>query len=276
MADASSAEETIFEQIAIDRVADAVVDQIEQLIVSGVLRPGQKLPPERELSDALGVSRPKLREAFQTLVGRGLVDIRRSEGAFIKPLTNEALSGAMIDLFARHRSAFLDFLEYRREQESFAAHLAAQRATETDHDILRALLQEMETAHNENDLRAEAEIDLRFHMAIIDASHNAMMVHVMRSIYALMSRGVFYNREFLFGRAGTRRELLEHHQAIADAVISGDTSAAAAASEAHIDYIERAYRTADDEDRRRSVARKRRQVGPSLPRQYRSRNGVGI
>ncbi|MEM9146793.1 MAG: FadR/GntR family transcriptional regulator [Pseudomonadota bacterium] len=273
MADASSAEETIFEQIAIDRVADAVVDQIEQLIVSGVLRPGQKLPPERELSEALGVSRPKLREAFRTLGSRGLVEIRRSEGAFINSLTNSALSNAMIDLFARHRSALLDFLEYRREQESFAAHLAAQRATETDHEILRSLIDDMETAHQTEDFSTEAETDLRFHMAVIEASHNAMMVHVMRSIYALMARGVLYNREFLVGRAGTRHEIMEQHRAICDAVIAGDCSAAAAASEYHLDYIERAYRTADDEDRRRSVARKRRQVGPALPRFTRSRSG---
>lgn len=271
MADASSAEETVFEQIAIDRVADAVVDQIEQLIVSGTLRPGQKLPPERELSEALGVSRPKLREAFKTLVGRGLVEIRRSEGAFIQPLTGPAISAPMIDLFARHRSALLDFLEFRREQESFAAHLAAQRATETDHGILRDLKEQMQHAHDEGDPTAEAETDLRFHMAVIDAAHNAMMVHVMRSIYALMSRGVFYNREFLVGREGSRRDILDQHLAIADAVIAGDTTAAAAASEFHIDYIERAYRAADDQDRRRSVARKRLQIGPVLPHRQRTR-----
>lgn len=270
-ADATSAEETIFEQIAVDRVADAVVDQIEQLIVTGVLRPGQKLPPERELSDALGVSRPKLREAFQTLVGRKLVEIRRSEGAFIRPLTSDAIAAPMIELFARHRGAFLDFIEYRREQESFAAHLAAQRATEADHETLRTILKEMEEAVRREDPNAEAEADLRFHMAVVDAAHNAMMVHVMRSIYALMSHGVLYNREVLLGRLGVREEILEQHRAIAEAVCSGNSGAAAAASEFHIDFIERAYRSADDQDRRRTVSRKRRPNGPVLPNQHRSR-----
>lgn len=271
MADASTPRSTIFEQIEVDRVSDAVVEQIEQLIVSGVLRPGERLPPERELSEALGISRPKLREALQTLAERGLVEIRRSEGAFIAPLTGAALSPAMIDLFARNRAAFLDFLEFRREQESFAAHLAAQRATGEDHDHLRGAVAAMTDAHEANDIAAEAECDLRFHMAVVEAAHNAMVVHVMRSIYALMNRGVFYNREFLYGRAGTRAALLEQHRRIAEAVIAGEPEAAAAASEAHLDFVERAYRTAEDDERRRAVARKRRLLSASLPTPLRRR-----
>ncbi len=265
MGDATASRTSIFEEIEVDRVSDAVVDQIEQLIVSGVLRPGERLPPERELSDALGVSRPKLREALQTLAARELLEIRRSEGAFIASLTGAALSPAMIELFARNRSAFLDFLEFRREQESFAAHLAAQRATAADHETLRVVIDSMTMAHEANDIAAEAACDLRFHMAIAEAAHNSMIIHVMRSIYALMSRGIFYNREFLYGRPGTRAALHDQHRRIADAVIAGDPDGAAAASESHLDFIERAYRTAEDEERRRAVARKRRLLSASLP-----------
>lgn len=262
MAGASEIGFGIFEQVGIDRVADAVVEQIEQLIVTGVLAPEQKLPPERELAEELGVSRPKLREAFRVLAARGLVEVRRSEGAYIRPLTGTAMAPAMVELFERHRIAFLDFLEYRREQESFAAHLAAQRATEADHDTLGRILAEMAAAETADDWTLGAEVDLRFHMAVAEAAHNAMMVHVMRSIYALMSRAVSLNRAFLDARAAeaARPVLLEQHREIAEAVIAGRPDAAAEASERHIDHIERAFRTAEDDDRRRAVALKRRRL----------------
>jgi GntR family transcriptional repressor for pyruvate dehydrogenase complex len=266
MADSAGSERGIFEQIDLDRVADAVVHQIERLIVAGVLRPGQKLPPERELAEEFGISRPKLREAFGVLASRDLIEIRRSEGAFIRPITSAALSPAMIELFARHREAFLDFLEYRREQESFAAHLAAQRATDADHEAIALLLAEMEEADLANDPDREAELDLRFHMAVVEAAHNAMLVHVMRSIYALMTRGVAHTRRFLESRAAARGILLAQHREIAEAVMRGDAAGAAEAAERHIDHVAHAYRTAEDEDRRRAVARKRRCLaGPPAP-----------
>ncbi|GMG85283.1 FCD domain-containing protein [Paralimibaculum aggregatum] len=250
----------VFEQVEMDRVADAVVEQIEQLIICGVLRPGQKLPPERELAEALGVSRPKLREAFQTLTARGLVEIRRSEGAFVQPLTGAALSPALIELFARNRSAFLDFLEFRREQESFAAHLAAQRATDADREILADLLAQMEAAQAAGERERESALDSAFHMAVIEAAHNTLIVHVMRAIYALMTRSTFYDRGFLYRAPGAKEALLAQHRAIVAAIEAGDPEAAAAASDRHHDFVERAYRASEDEDRRRAVAVKRRSM----------------
>lgn len=271
MDDTSHIPGTIFEQVDIDRVADAVVDQIERLIVTGVLQPGQRLPPERELSDSLGISRPKLREAFQVLAGRGLVEIRRSEGAFIRALSAEALSPPMIELFARHRPAFLDLLEYRREQESFAAHLAAVRATAADIETLFGLLDRMEAAFAEDDARTEARLDFELHMAIIEAAHNAVLVHVMRSIYALMTEAVARNRDFMADRPGARKTLLDQHREICEAIRRSHPEDAAEASERHIDFVAHAFREGEDETRRIAVARKRRtlrtrRAGAPVPR----------
>ncbi len=260
MADTADMDDTVFEPVDLDRVADAVVEQIEGLIVSGVLEPGQKLPPERELAEALGVSRPKLREAFQALAARGLVEIRRSEGAFIRPLQGPALSEPMVALFARHRAAFLDFVEFRREQEGFAAHLAAQRATPADREILGLVIAEMEAARKAEDLDREAALDLRFHRSVVEASHNAIAVHVMRSVYALMGERGFYDRGVLYRQPGGGARLLEQHKAIAEAILAGDSEAAVAASERHLDHLERVHRLSEDEDRRASVARKRRSL----------------
>ncbi|MEM1345518.1 MAG: FCD domain-containing protein [Pseudomonadota bacterium] len=249
--------ESVFEPIDVDRVADAVVDQIEDLILAGVLRPGQKLPPERALSETLDVSRPKLREAIHVLEERGLLRIRRNEGAFVEPLTGEVLTPAMLALCTRHRGAFFDFLEYRRDQEAFAAHLAAHRATPADHEALYHAIEAMEAGIEGGSDSERTDLDLSFHMAVAAAAHNAILMHTLRAIYALMTRGAFHDTRRLYGAGATREELLRQHRAIAEAVEAGDAERAAAAAEAHVDYVERTCRTAEDEHRRERIARKR-------------------
>ncbi len=251
------AETKIFERIDLDSIAEAVVVQIERLIIGGVLKGGQKLPSERELSETMDVSRPKVREAIKILEERNLLTVRHGEGTFVKPLAGAALSPAMIDLFSRHPSAFYDYLEFRREVEGFAAFTAAQRATAEDKEILRRHLSDMESAHQQGDAALEAEADVAFHIAIVDAAHNAMLIHMMASIYELMSRGVFYNRKYLVDLSDARDVLLKQHRAIADGVLKGDPEAAASAAEAHLDFVESRFRDSDDVSRRASLARKR-------------------
>ncbi len=193
-----------FEPIEVDTVAEAVIEQIERLLVDGVLRSGQRLPPERELAERLGVSRLKLRDALAALEARGLVVARQGDGTYVAALIGTALSPAMLELFARHPAAFLGYLEFRQETEGFATFLAAQRATETDRTIIRRIIEAMREAHTDFDPAREADLDVKFHAAIVDAAHNAMLSQVMASIYELIARGVFYNRNFLYGRADAR------------------------------------------------------------------------
>jgi GntR family transcriptional repressor for pyruvate dehydrogenase complex len=265
------AERKIFEPIDLDSVAEAVVVQIERLIIGGVLKGGQKLPSERELSESMDVSRPKVREAIKILEDRDLLTVRHGEGTFVKPLAAAALSPTMIDLFARHPSAFYDYLEFRREVEGFAAFAAAQRATSEDKEILRRKLADMEEAHLKGDDAREAEVDVAFHISIVDAAHNAMLIHMMASIYQLMSRGVFYNRKHLIDLNDARDALLDQHRAIAMGVLDGDPEAAANAAEAHMDFVENRFRDSDDVSRRASLARKRLLLVDSDRRSYRQR-----
>ena len=247
----------LFESIDHDLVADAVVQQIERLIVSGVLKGGQKLPSEREMAELMGVSRPKLRDAIKVLEERGLVTVRHGDGTFVARLTAAALTPAMIELLSRHRSAFYDYLEFRREVEGFASFAAAQRATEADREILRGLIAEMERAHADADTTREAELDTEFHIAVVDAAHNSMLIQVMASIYELMSRRMFHNRRFLYELPDARDALLDQHRAIADAVIGGDPERAARAAEEHIDFVEAGFRDGEEAARREGISRKR-------------------
>jgi len=260
----SEAPETPFEPVGIGRVADAVVERIEQLIVSGVLQPGRKLPPERELAEALDVSRPKLREALHRLEAEGLLEIRRSDGAFVRPLSGPVLSPPMVALCTRHPAAFQDFLEYRREQEALAARYAASRATPEDHAAIGAAAESMERHAGASALDEMARVDLDFHMAVIEAAHNAMLLHVMRSMYDLMARGVFARRDRLYRSAETRGALIAQHRRIADAVLAREPGEAAAAAAAHIDFVAAAFREAEADSERGRTARLRR-IASGMP-----------
>ncbi len=249
---------TPFEPVGHESVADAATSQIEDLIASGVLRQGAKLPSERELADMLGISRPKLREALQTLEERGLVTTKHGEGTFVSALTGQAMLPALLALYGRHEPAFFDYLEYRREQECFAAGLAAERATKADKARITEILTAMETAWKEGDADASRETDYALHTAIVDASQNATMIHMMGSIFELTRQSVFYNRDFLKTIDGSGKMLLDQHITLGQAIIDGDAEAARQAAGDHIDFVERSFRLGLEQERRETLAEKRR------------------
>lgn len=231
----------IFSPIGHKSVVDSVVTQVEVLILEGILRDGARLPSERQLAEQMDVSRPKVREALKQLEDRDLIIVRHGEGTFVAPLIGAAMSPALIALYARHKGAFLDYLEFRAEQEGFAAALAAGRATDADKEILTALMAELDKAHETRDSAASNDADIRFHAAIIDASHNSLLVHTMASIYALSRQNLFYNRAFLSTLDSTGGTLLAQHREIFEAVVTGDPPRATKAAKDHIDFVKQSY-----------------------------------
>lgn len=249
---------TLFEPIGHESLADAVVAQIEDLIASGILKQGRKLPSERDLADMLKVSRPKLREALHTLEERNLVTTRHGEGTFVSPLTGQAMLPALLALYGRHEPAFFDYLEYRREQEGFAARLAARRATRADKERLEDILQDIEKAWKDGDSDASRKADFALHSAIVDASQNATLIHMMASIFDLTQRGVFYNRDFLKTIDGSGDKLFQQHVELGRSVIDGDEERAEKAAFDHIDFVEQSFRMGLEQQRREAMAEKRR------------------
>lgn len=247
----------MFDRITHEPVADLVVRQIEDMIVQGVLAEEARLPSERDLAQQFDVSRPRVRDALKTLEARGLLSIRHGEGTFVAKLSGQAMSPALIALFARHGLAFRDYLEYRREQEAFAARLAAERAAPSDLAAIERELSALEAADETGDVEASREADVRFHAAIVNASHNAMLIHMMTSIYDLTRRGVFYNRSFLRSLDGTGAKLLAQHREIARAVLASAPDAAEAAARAHLDFVERSYKVEQQKQANEARARKR-------------------
>ena len=246
-----------FHKVETEKLSQAVARQIEALILRGILRPGERLPSERDLADRLGVSRPSLRDALADLESRSLLATRPGAGVYVADVLGSAFSPALIQLFATHDEAVFDYLAFRRDMEGLAAERAATLASDTDLAVIDAILQKMEAAHALRDPTTEAALDAQFHMAIIEASHNVVMLHMMRSMFDLLRQGVFYNRQTMFKNRATRDALLDQHRAINAGLQDRNPSTARAAVAAHLAYVEQALADQIKADRNEVIARQR-------------------
>lgn len=246
-----------FQKIQPEKLSNSVVRQIELLVLRGILRPGERLPAERELSDRMGVSRPSLREAIAELQERGLLVARPNAGIYVAEVLGSAFSPALVDLFGKHEEAVFDYLAFRRDMEGLAAERAARLASDTDLAVIDAIFSKMEAAHQKRDPTDEAALDAEFHLAIIEASHNVLMLHMMRSMFDLLRQGVFYNRQMMFKARTTRDMLLDQHRAMNVALQSRDPAAARAAVEAHLGYVEEALVEQIKAEKHEEIARQR-------------------
>ncbi len=247
----------MFHPVGQGRVSAEIVHQIERLILEGVLRPGDRLPAERDLAGEFGVSRPTLREALGKLEASGLLTARQGGGTYVADVMHSIFGEPIIGLFGKHEKATGDYLEFREGIEAQAARWAAQRATSADHEILTSIMQRMEAAHEKEDPDEEAQLDVELHIAVSDASHNIVMIQSLRSIYNLLEHGVFYNRYLLYGHKGGRDALLEQHRAIYDGVMARDPDRAEAAVRAHMKSVGAAWRESDAEAARNQTAERR-------------------
>ena len=205
----------------------------------------------------MGVSRPILRDAVADLEQRGLLAIRPNAGVFVAEVLGSAFSPALISLFASHDEAVFDYLAFRRDMEGLAAERAARLGSDTDLAVVNTIFHKMEAAHAKRDPSDEATLDAGFHMAIIEASHNVVMLHMMRSMYDLLQQGVFYNRQVLFRNRTTRDVLLDQHRAINDGLQARDPVVARQAVEAHMAFVVAAQNDQMRSNRNEAVARQR-------------------
>lgn len=174
-------------------------------------------------------------------------------GAFPDSPMGEPLTS----LLRAHPETAVDYLEFRRIVGSAAAWLAAQRATEEDRRELTQAFEAMAAAHEKDDPAEEAASDAEFHLAVYRASHNVVMLHIMRGIFDMLRQDVFYNRSRLYLRPGVRDLLLRQHRAIYEAIMQGDPEGARFAAEKHVNFTRDALNEAKQADARQAVAERR-------------------
>lgn len=246
-----------FQKVHPEKLSSSVVHQIELLILRGILRPGERLPSERELADRMGVSRPSLRDAISNLQDRKLLTSKANSGIFVADVLGSAFSPSLVGLFASHDEAVFDYITFRRDLEGMAAERAATYGTETDLKVVQTVMDKMEAAHSKRNPDEESELDVEFHLAIIDASHNVVMLHMMRSMLQLLREGVFYNRAIMFKQRLNRDTLLDQHRAINNALQARDPAGSRAAVESHLTFVEQALHNHKKEQKHEAIARQR-------------------
>lgn len=213
-------------------VSDGLSARLEQMILDGVLAPGGRLPSERELQSALGVSRVSIREALHALELKGLVDRRPGRGTIVVAPDRSARTGTMLARLSAGERDLLEVMDFRAAIEPPIAARAAGRATANDVRALRDLIDQMESSA---DVAGTIALDEAFHAAIARAAHNPLLVALLETATEWMaaSRGVALQSR------RRRSESIAAHRRIVDAIAAGDPDTAGRAMADHIDGVNR-------------------------------------
>lgn len=214
------------------RVFEGVAQQIQRLIVDGALRPGERLPPERELSARLGVSRSSVRDAIRILELAGLVVPRQGEGTVVADLSPESVAAPIAGILVRKRELLAELLDVRKMIEPALAARAAERAT--DEDLAR--LEEVLARQEAKARRGESTVDEdgEFHYQLALAARNG----VVRSILDVLMHLLRETRARSLQTPGRPRRSLDGHRRILEAIRRRDPRAAEAAIRRHLEEIE--------------------------------------
>ena len=225
-----------FERIASQRIYQQIVEQISRMIREGVLHPGDRLPPERQLAEEFGVSRAAVREALSALGLMGLVEVRQGEGTFVR-VSHEGLITPLALMLTMEQDELvgLELLEIRSALEAQAAYLAAQRRECEDLVTMENALNAMEAAIASGELGAEA--DWQFHHAVASASGNGLLLRIMRTLSDSMMESLHRYRERLLRIPTMDHTLLTEHRSILEAIQARDSVQAAERMRAHIDRV---------------------------------------
>ena len=222
-------------------VTDEAIVKIKEMLIRGELRPGDRLPPEKELSDALGLSRSSLREAVKALELIRVLDVRRGDGTYVTSLEPSLLLEAMsfvVDIHQDH--TVLDLFEVRRLLEPAAAAMATLRATSEDLARLTAMLDEVGPETSVEDLVAH---DVTFHGVICELSGNAYLSTLLESLSGRTLRARIWRG---FTEENSVERTLAEHRAIVEAMSLGNTDLVRSWVTVHISGVESWLRRAGE------------------------------
>lgn len=225
----------VFKPIRPKKISEEIVEQIKALISEGELKPGERVPSERELASLLGVSRPSVREAIMVLEAMGLVESRQGGGTFVRSLTENALSDPLTNLVGKNPKLLHALAEVRLGLETWSAYLAAQRATEEEIGEMEQLYAEMERQANSGGW--DADVDSKFHYAITAATHNTLQLHVLDTIHGLFHTTIQVALMEFYQKEGYIDRLLSHHRDILLAIKERDPDKARATMKTHLELV---------------------------------------
>ncbi len=245
----------LFSAVTPRKIPEAVYKQLVTLIATGRLKPGEKLPSERDMAADMGVSRQSVREAINKARTVGLIDVRQGGGTVVVSSVKELLKTPLSILLEEQAEKIFEFLDVRVLFEGWCAERAAGSAKAGDLRAMAAHLQEM--SRLEPGSGAWERADLAFHSAVAAASHNLVAIHIMEG---LKSSFTSYFKAKKFALGPERKDLLHRqHTGIYEAIRKRSADAARMRMQEHLDYvaevIRRDFLQTERKRRRRSGVR---------------------
>ena len=231
-----------FSQIKIETPVDQIIKQIRDLITSGQLKPGDKLPAERLLSQKLGVSRTHLRNALKKLEFYGILKALPQSGTVVAGMGLTALEGLITDMLNLQGSDFKSLVETRVILETNSARLAAENRTETDlKEIEQALIAHKKKVKYYNEYAVEE--DFLFHLKIAEASKNSVLQSLMLIIIPDIM--VYFKKYDVCGE-GRSTVAMEQHEIILEHIVNKDVESTGKAVNDHLKDILHFVRTTNE------------------------------
>ncbi|XVB27226.1 transcriptional regulator LldR [Citrobacter koseri] len=234
------------------RLSDEVASRVRALIEEQQLEAGMKLPAERQLAVQLGVSRNSLREALAKLVSEGVLISRRGGGTFVRwqheTWSEQNIVQPLKTLMADDPDYSFDILEARHAIEASTAWHAAMRATPADKEKIKLCFDA--TLSEDPDLASQA--DVRFHLAIAEASHNVVLLQTMRGFFDVLQSSVKQSRQRMYQVPPVFARLTEQHQAVMEAIVAGDAEAARQAMMGHLGFVHTTIKRFDEDQARQA------------------------
>ena len=226
----------VFKPIRPKKISEEIVQQIKELISKGELRPGERIPSERDMAALLGVSRPSVREAIMVLEAMGLIESRQGGGTYVRSLTETSLADPLTTMVEKDPSLLHALVEVRMGLESWAAFLAASKATEDELETLFKLIKEMESQSGSGGW--DPEVDAQFHYTITMATHNTIQLHVLDTIRGLFQATIEVALLEFYKREGYLESLLDQHRSIFEAIRQRNPEQARQAMMAHLAFVQ--------------------------------------
>ena len=222
----------VYKLVRTSRLYEQIVQQIEESILKGALKPGDQLPAERDLAQRFGVSRTAVREAVKALREKGLVEAYSGRGTFITDGTSHAVRQSL-DLMVKigQPEGSTHLAEVRAILEPEIAALAATHAQESDLATMREAVAVMDRAGEDPDAYIEADLD--FHLALAEAAANPLILSLIDSIVGLLRE----QRLRIFKVPGGPERGQVHHKRILDAMEKRDAEKAREAMKAHLEQV---------------------------------------
>lgn len=214
-------------------VTDDAISAIRSMIISGELAPGDRLPPEAQLSERLGLSRNSLREAVKALALIRVLDVRQGDGTFVTSLAPSTLVDALSFIIDLHQDgSIVDLLGVRRILEAEATHMAALRLTSEEIDQLSALAESVNEQSSVEDLVAA---DMEFHRTINSACGNDYLAATLEGISGATTRARIWRG---VTESNALERTLEEHRAIVDAIRERRPDLARSWATVHVSGVE--------------------------------------